>query len=307
MKASFILLTFLLGHSPLARAQSPGTFTVIASMATARSFHTATLLLDGRVLIAGGAVAFTTELYDPGKQTFTPAGNMTTGRSGHTATLLPDGRVLIVGGDEVGSAELYDPSTGNFAATGSLLMARHGFNATLLANGRVLITGGVARCTDSACVIGDAELYDPSTGEFTPSGTYAGSLASLAASFLGFGSTSTLLPDGTVLFATAPSAQAYDPASGAFSLRGAMLINGQFSVPPFVDRTANLLLNGRVLTAGGYDEAAGRLSEAELYDAASGVFVPAGSMTRPRGRTHSDVTAGRQCPGGRRREPSLRL
>jgi hypothetical protein len=257
-------------------------------MASARSFHTATLLLDGRVLIAGGndsvpdTAVFSTEIYDRVKQTFTPSGNMTAARSAHTATLLPDGRVLIVGGDSIGSAELYDPSTGSFTPTGSLLTARHGFNATLLANGRVLITGGVARCTDSACVIGDAELYDPSTGEFTPSGTYAGSLASLAASFLGFGSTSTLLPDGTVLFATAPSAQAYDPASGAFSLRGAMLINGQFSVPPFVDRTANLLLNGSILTAGGYDEAAGRLNEAELYDAASGVFAPTGSMTRPR-------------------------
>ncbi len=292
MKITFILLIFLLsaaGYSPLARAQSSGTFTATAAMATARSFHTATLLRDARVLIAGGVPesdpstpSSRTEIYDRVKQTFTQSGNMTIGRSSHTATLLPDGRVLIVGGDSIGTAELYEPSTGSFTATGSLLTARRGFNATLLANGRVLIAGGVARCTDSACVIGDAELYDPSTGVFTTAGSYAGSLASLAASFLGFGSTSTLLPDGTVLFATAPSALVYDPASGAFSLKGAMVINNQFSVPPFVDRAANLLLNGRVLTAGGYDEAAGRLKVAELYDAASGVFTPTGSMTRPR-------------------------
>ena len=276
MKASLILPIFLLGHSPLARAQSPATFTAIESMATSRSFHTATLLLDGRVLIAGGAAAaaFTTELYDPVKQTFTPAGNMTTGRSGHTATLLPDGRVLIVGGDSIGSAELYDPSTGSFTATGSLLTARQGFNATLLKNGKVLITGGLAGSTASGDVIGDAELYNPSNGVFTTAGAYAGSLASLLVSISGFASTSTLLADGTVLLATAPSAQAYDPASGAFSLRGAMVINGQFSVPPFVDRTANLLLNGRVLTAGGYNDAAGRLSEAELYDPASEASSP---------------------------------
>jgi hypothetical protein len=293
MKATFILPIFLLsvaGHSQLARAQSPGTYTPTAGMATPRSMHTATLLLDGRVLIAGGAIDFdsdpplsTTEIYDPVSQTFTPSGSMTAGRFGHTATLLPDGRVLIVVGDSIGSAELYDPSTGSFTATGSLLMARGGFDATLLANGKVLVTGGVVRCTDSACVIGDAELYDPSTEVFTPAGPYAGSLAGLAGSVLGFGSTSTLLPDGTVLFATEPTAQAYDPASGAFSLRGATLINGQYGVQPYiVGRRANLLLNGSVLTAGRYDEAVGRLNEAELYDAASGVFDPTGSMTRPR-------------------------
>src|SRR5580698_3355648 len=114
-----------------ALAQSPGTFTAVGSMATARSFHTATLLMDGRVLIAGGQIssasAFSsTEIYDPVKQIFTPSGNMTTARSGHTATLLPDGRVLMVGGDAAGSTEIYDPVTGNFTATCQSLLARAG-------------------------------------------------------------------------------------------------------------------------------------------------------------------------------------
>jgi hypothetical protein len=126
---------------PPVSAQSPGTFTATGSMATAKLFHTATLLIDGRVLITGGSYAAsplaTTEIYDPVMRAFTPAGVMTAARTGHTATLLPDGRVLIVGGDSsMGSAELYDPSTGNFTATGSLLMARTAFNATLLANGK---------------------------------------------------------------------------------------------------------------------------------------------------------------------------
>lgn len=87
------------------RAQPAGAFTAISSMATARSFHTATLLQDGRVLNAGGADASdatvsSAEIYDPVKQTFTPAANMTAARAWHTATLLPDGRVLIVGGEQ---------------------------------------------------------------------------------------------------------------------------------------------------------------------------------------------------------------
>jgi hypothetical protein len=281
-------------------AQSPGTFTATGSMVTARLFHTATLLINGRVLITGGGYGgyplATTEVYDPVMQTFTAAGFMTAARTGHTANLLPDGRVLIVGGDSsMGSAELYDPSTGNFTATGSLLMARTGFNATLLANGKVLITGGVAGQTQYGYIIGDAELYDPSTGVFTAAGAYAGSLASLDINVFGFGSTSTLLPNGTVLFASEPTAQVYDPVSGAFRLSGAISITNafgtRFPLDYIVDRTANLLLNGKVLAAGGEQEDLGRFNDAQLYDSATGVFVPTGSMAKARSAHTATVLA----------------
>ena len=283
-------VAFLVCVSPVS-AQSPGTFTATGNMATARLFHTATLLTDGRVLITGGGYAgfplATTEIYDPVTRTFTPAAVMTAARTGHTATLLPDGRVLIVGGDSsMGSAELYDPSTGNFTATGSLLMGRTGFNATLLANGKVLIAGGVAGQTQDGYVIGDPEVYDPSTGVFTAAGAYAGSLASPDINVFGFGSTSTLLPDGTVLFASEPAAQVYDPVSGAFRLSGPMSVTNEFGTtfPPdyIADRTANLLLSGRVLAAGGEQEDIGRFNDAQLYDPATGVFVPTGSMAKAR-------------------------
>lgn len=265
-------------------------------MVTARLFHTATLLIDGRVLITGGGYGgsplATTEIYDPITQTFTASAVMTSARTGNTATLLPDGRVLIVGGDSsMGSAELYDPSTGNFTATGSLLMARTGFNATLLANGKVLITGGVAGQTQYGYVIGDPEVYDPSTGVFTAAGAYAGSLASLDINVFGFGSTSTLLPDGTVLFASEPTAQVCDPVSGAVVITTPF--GGTGPLDYIAGRTANLLLSGKVLAAGGEQEDIGRFNDAQLYDPASGVFVPTGSMAKARdGHTATELPEG---------------
>ncbi len=261
-------------------------------MQSPRASHTATLLQDGRVLIAGGVnesccspsgpPLASAEIYDPAAPSLTTsAGNMTTGRSGHTATLLPDGRVLIVGGDSSnGTAEFYDPSTGKFTATGSLLMSQSGFNATLLSNGEVLITGGV----NSASAIADAELFDPSTGQFAPAGPY---VANLTGGFTANASTSTLLPDGTVLFAREPAAQIYNPATATFKLSGSMYVSvsGNPVAPDYVDgQTATLLLNGTVLVAGGANEDLGRFNSTELIDnPASGVFVPtAASMLTPR-------------------------
>src|SRR5262249_54910382 len=144
-----------------------------------RTFHTATLLPDGRVLVAGGYVSSSpyasasAERYDPATGAWTPTGLLNKGRAYHTANLLPNGKVLVAGGSSgifdnpTNTVELYDP-----AGTGawnsfiySLTTNRTYCHAVLLPNGRVLTAGGYVGGTNVAT---SAEVYDPISANFLP-------------------------------------------------------------------------------------------------------------------------------------------
>ena len=242
---------------------------------TARFAHTATLLNNGLVLIAGGVdeslhSSSSAEIYDPTAGTFTPTGSMNATRSYHTATLLSNGMVLIVGGldengNDLATAELYNPATGTFTLTGSLTTARDTHTATLLPNGLVLIAGG--ETSSGTSTLKSAELYNPVAGSFSLTGNMADARVN---------HTATLLPSGLVLIAgdAGTSAELYNPASGTFSLTG-NLVTYRYA------HTATLLNNGLVLLAGGYG-ASGFLNSAELYNPATGTFASTGSLATAR-------------------------
>jgi len=272
------------------------------NMHTARSFHTATLLASGKVLVAGGlgpGGLFSAELYDPSAGVWTDTGAMNVQRRGHTATLLTNGQVLVVGGDGSpdfqslglsGSAELYDPASGTWRTTGRLNTPRAAFSATLLDDGKVLVAGGVDN-DDNA--LASAELYDPVAGTWR----YTGNLAVAR-----FAHSATRVADGRVLVVagsnddffqtTISSAEIYDPALGIWTAAGTI---GTALGTARQDVTTALLQSGKVLVAGGYANNGGTPTSyalAELFDPVTR-WSPTGAMNVAReGHTMTLLSGG---------------
>ena len=262
-------------NEPSRPVREAGTVNAIRSMNAKRAAHTATLLPNGKVLIAGGMTdsgsgLASAEIFDPTTNIFTAIDNMTVARAGHTATLLRSGKVLIAGGyngDYLDSAELFDPATGKFTSAPKMVTKRSGHVATLLNSGKILLAGGTGV---GWTFLSDAELYDPTTNTFTATGSMTTARES---------HTATLLKDGRILIAGGHkdrrpnitiyrSTEIYNPASGTFTVAGNLTIKRH-------KHDATRLADGRVLIVGGSDErdGEGAYRTAEIFDPASGSFT----------------------------------
>lgn len=210
---------------------------------------------------------------------FNPTGSMNKPRTAHSATLLADGKVLVVGGDD-DSAELFDLATGSFSLTGSMGTPRHGATVTVLANGKVLVAGGFGPGAEGLSILNTAELYDPSTGTFSRTGSMLQGR---------WHHTATLLNDGRVLIAggyvglcSTASAELFDPATGTFS--STLLLSER------AFHTATLLKSEEVLMVGGsngcrpdsYDDPPWDPLFVELFEPGFKRFQAAGNMSTTR-------------------------
>ena len=239
-----------------------------------RAAHSATLLPNGKVLIAAGfrkgpdtysqLYSRTAELYDPVSKKFAYTGSMQIARCGQTATLLPGGDVLITGGNNdtprLASAELYNSSTGVWTRLPDMLSGREGHRAMLLINGKVLIIGG----TENPDLY--AELYDPATRTFEKAGASPLNIS---------GSCVVQLRDGRIFIAggwqhrqPVQYSMIYDPATNRFT-RAADLNTVTYKAG------AALLPDGKVIVIGGSNNRdwKGKYNSTEIYDPARNVFT----------------------------------
>lgn len=234
-----------------------------------RAGYTASVLKNGKVLIAGGYCdnGDTAELYDPSTGNWTIVGKLRYIRWDHTTPILKDGRALVVSGErdfnDGSTAELYDPLTGRWTMTGNLSITRFSHTASVLIDGKVLVTGGI----NPDGILESSELYDPSTGEWT----FTGNL-----NHKQYRHVASVLRDGKVLVLgglgddmkhkVLSSAELYDPSTGLW-------ISTSYLEYPRFNFAAVLLSNGKVLAIGGLTDLAGGITETtEIYHPSTGFW-----------------------------------
>ena len=258
-----------------------GTWAAAGNMITARASAIATTLSDGRVLVAGGQAQgigiLTAELFDPQTGSWSSAGSTRVPRVHATAMRLTSGRVLVIGGNRELLAETYDPATGQWGfPSGEFLPALNQPSVTLLSDGTILVAGGEGHGLGQN--VGDAQagaqIYDPTTDEWTATGSMTTPRAAHSA---------TLLVSGKVLVAggfrrsindpeVLASAELYDPETGTWSETTAM-------PSPHSDQTASRLPDGRVLLFGGI--AADSQLPAIVYEPNSRSWAEVAGQTQP--------------------------
>lgn len=275
-----VLLSSLLSLAcAMALTQEPGTFTRTGSMIIPRHGHTATLLFNGKVLIAGGRDAHasspvTAEIYDPETGTFSATGSFTVNLAVPTATLLPNGQVLFVGLNYLNTdptrleAQVYDPVTGAFSDAGGIVKGNVTCALTnLLPNGKVLVSVGTWWPPAGAQGV-PPYVYDPTSETFDATGKYV-TLANLDE---GICPINVVLADGKVLTTWESAyAELYIPDTGTYFATGDLTPTGSTGY------SATLLANGNALVAGGDTNPVN-----SLYDPTTGKFSITGNMITTR-------------------------
>jgi len=290
-KALVLLVTLMAGilySSSVGAApkSSTGSWSLTARMPEGRKLHTATLLKDGRVLVAGGCIqgkaaeqkcpSPTAVVYDPAANKWTPTGKMSAGHMYHTASLLSDGRVLVAAGCTASAgkegcpskvSEIYDPATNKWKMAKELDVAQANHAAAVLPDGpreicgdncgKVLLVGSVSNPT---------ELYDPRKDTWQ---VVEGPKDDVNAS-------ATTLKNGNVLIVGGLDAM-YSPLTGKVAkLKAAPPVTRLF-------HSATPLPDGSVLVAGGltFPDQNASSNRADLYVPGADPSDPAGGSWRP--------------------------
>jgi N-acetylneuraminic acid mutarotase len=296
-----MLVATILNLVPMQTAAAAASLLGAAALNTARAGHTATLLPNGKVLVAGGMISLneitnTVEIYDPASNTWTMAAAMNIARAAHTATLLANGKVLVTGGifSPAGvtfSAEIYDPDSDSWSPANNMLQARAYHTATLLENGSVLIAGGSSTPTSNGgSALASVEIYDPDADTWSAAAAMGTAVDYHAA---------VRMPDGKVMVTGGFAASGmvtltaiYDPDLNSWSAAAPM--NTARAI-----HSAFLLPNGKVVVVNGtniesYDPAGNQWTQnnsAELSNNPA-VMLPNGSIFSSSGFLFNPETNG---------------
>ena len=236
----------------------------------AHAFHTANLLPNGTIMLAGGTdgvnVLTAAETFDPASGSYTLAGSMKVPREYHSASLLPNGRVLVAGGFTTSSintgptntTEIYYPDTRLFLPAAVMISSRSQHVAISLPDGDVFVAGGYDGLTT---VSNSAEIYQSTTNTWIPAANMPGGQQRAIAA-------AVQLKDGTIMVCGGANQTGilntvliYNPANNAWTTLGELMPS------PLQSHTATLLFDGRVLVVGG-DDGFGETTSSFLYDPA---------------------------------------